>query len=427
MTAARPNPVPRLAAGLARRIRRPLAWARYRAGRVPLTPLVAPPDPPPPCGLFHEIPVVAQAHIYNGHSVPYQSMASGPVWPEGATVENWMRHCIYNYAYDVAPERPGGPMERIDRPCVWLGYMHLQFGHLVAEHLTRALWSRHCRPDDLYLYALPPGRRPGWPDYHFLDLMAWYGLPPAQLRQVTTPVLAAELRVYPQGELLGGAGPSGEYLDLLDRHVAASGLVPVPSDLLFVTRAGMLRHRTGSHAGEGYLAGLLRRRGVAVLDPVRSGVGAQLAAYAGARRIVFSEGSALHGRQLLGRLDQDLIVLNRRPGARTAQGVLIPRCRSLRYVEATAASAVPVAGAGDPRVADALALYDVPAVLAVFAELGVDLSRDWDEAAYRAAVASDAAIWARGLALADRGYQPAALAGLVRSALDRSAGGEAAA
>ena len=412
----------RVFSALSWRIRRPWDWARYRATRLPVTPLVGPAKPMPTVGLFRDIPVVAQVHAYN-HSVPGEAncMASGPVYPEGQT-EPWMRHCIYQSAHDVVPARPDGPMERISRPSVWLGYMHMQFGHLVTEHLTRALWSRTSRPDDLYLFVLAPGTRLGWPHYHFLDLLAWYGLPMAQLRQVTKPVLVSELRVYPQSELLMGAGPAGEYLDLLDRHVAASGLKPRKSDLLFVTRAGMLARRTGSHAGENLLRDILKQSGVTVINPTDMPLRDQLSAYAGAAKIVFSEGSALHGRQLLGRLDQDLIVLNRRVGARTGMSALAPRARSLTYIEASRSLAIPLAPWGEPRTGDALSFYDLDVVFDCFDKLGVSLRSRWDRHAYTRAVESDINLWVRQLATAGRGYDPATLEALAQTAWAKAGG-----
>ena len=94
-----------------------------------------------------------------------------------------------------------------------------------------------------------------------------------------------------------------------------------------VSRAGIAQRGGGGHAGESYLIGLLRSKGVTVLDPGQADLSVQMAAYAGAVRLIFAEGSALHGRQLLGRVAQDIDVLRRRPGKVMAQAQLQPRCR----------------------------------------------------------------------------------------------------
>lgn len=399
----------------------PIRWAEYRRTRMPLSPLVTPVEPQPPCGHFADIVVVPQTNAYRSHLPGSENaLCSGPIFPANG-VEPWMRHCMADHVADVAPIGPDGPLLHIDRPCVWLGYMQMHFGHLIAEHLTRALWTRVQRPDDLYLFVMPPGVPV---PYLLRDLFAWYGLSPLQTRQVTTPVFARELRVYPQGELFLGKGPSGQYLDLLDAHVAASGLRPRPARTVFVTRQGMLERSTGSHAGEGYLVELLRKLDVVILDPARQTMGQQLAAYAGAERLIFSEGSALHGRQLLGRIDQDIVVLNRRPGSRMAENVIAPRCRSLRYVEATSAIATPRHPEwGGEEWNLGLSVYDVFALHQALDSLDLDVGAIWDHAAYSRALHADATTWVNRLVGAGRGYDGAKLAGLARNAIDRTAKG----
>jgi hypothetical protein len=149
---------------------------------------------------------------------------------------------------------------------------------------------------------------------------------------------------------------------------------------------------------------------------------AQLQSYAGARRIVFSEGSALHGRQLLGRLDQDIVVLNRRHGARTAASALTPRCRSLTYAEVCHTIARPRTRSGSEIETDGLSFYDLAALWEVFAGLGIDLQRGWDQAAYRSAVVADLRRWVGGLATAGRDYDRAELEALALSALSDATG-----
>lgn len=401
-----------------RKAKGPINWARYGLNRLAVTPCVPPTEPQPDCGSFTNITVVSQANAYRSHLPGAENaLNSGPVFRE-VTPEPWMRHCMADHVADVLPVLPAianSRIERIERPCVWLGYMQMHFGHLIAEHLTRALWSRVQRPDDLYLFVMPPGTPV---PYLLRDLFAWYGLPPDQLRQVTTPVVAAELRIYPQGELFLGQGPSGQYLDLLDRHAAAASLRPRPADTVFVTRFGMLKHSTGSHAAEGFIVSLLRQRGVTVLDPATAPIREQLAICAGAQRLIYSEGSALHGRQLLGRIDQDIVVLNRRPGSRMAENVITPRCRSLRYVEATAAIAMPTHPEwGGLEWNLGLSVYDAAVLRHFFNSIGLDIDPIWDEATYRVALYADAETWVTRLDGAGRGYDRATLEALARNAI----------
>jgi hypothetical protein len=412
------------------RISQALAWRwknwrrriAHRPVAMPVSPWLGLPREAarPPFGLFHDIAIVPPTHSYTfGRRDPGHDLCCGPVFPaEG--VEPWMRHCIVNHINDTIPKAPAGPQVMLTRPCVWLGYMHLHFGHLVAEHMTRALWSRTMRPDDLYLFALPPGYKLKWTDPGFLDILAWYGLSRAQLLQVTVPLRAREMRVYPQAELLLGDAPSASYLEVQDKLLIDSRLTPIRSDILFVTRRGMLANGTGSHAAEAYLCRLLAQSGVRVLDPATAPLKAQLAAYSGARQIVFSEGSAMHGRQLLGRLDQTVTVLNRRPGARIGEASLRSRCREVSFVEVTAHAATPQAIWGGVQQNDALCLYDTDVLKATFGGLGVDLARQWNDNAYRQEVRQDAAVWVQAMAHDGRGYGIGMLRNLADQVLEKA-------
>jgi hypothetical protein len=155
----------------------------------------------------------------------------------------------------------------------------------------------------------------------------------------------------------------------------------------------MLAQAKSGAAGESYLVQVLQRAGVRVLDPGRARLGEQLAAYAGAGVLIFAEGSAVHGRQLLGWRDQSIVILNRRQGARMAEAAMTPRCRDLQYVEATGQGIGIGTMAAARQSALGLSLYDLAAVMAALARHGVDLTGLWDDAAYQAAVRADARTW----------------------------------
>lgn len=319
-----------------------------------------------------------------------QGMCCGPIWPEFES-QTWVRHNLEGRPVDLEPQAVARPANVLSRPSVWAGYLHFHFGHLVAEHAPRLLWSRYLRPDDLHLVAIRPGttRIPR----HVQEVLAWHGLGRRHLMVVTAPTLVRELRVVPQAEQFFGHGPDAAYLDLLDHHVRQSGLVPIRSDILYVTRQGLLPRGHGGHVGEGYLVRRLAERGVSILDPSTALLREQLARYAGARTIVFADGSAIHGRQMLGRIDQRIVVLARRAQARTAEPSIAPRCTDLAYVEATRAAAVPVRPDRRGMHAESVCFYDLDAVLAGLRDVGVDLSSGWNSNDYRASCEADVAAW----------------------------------
>ncbi|NCT13555.1 MAG: glycosyltransferase family 61 protein [Rhodobacterales bacterium] len=347
-----------------------------------------------PPAVFHDIVVMPGGAIRrDGH----RSIDAGPLWPD-FDQQTWVRQCYAGRPVDQAPAPPDGPVAVLDRPAVWGAPLRPHFGHLVSELLTRLPWSLQGRPDDAYLFATAPGQRPG---PAFQTLAAWFGLASSQILHVTRPVRVATLRVWPQAEQLDHGAPEPAYLDLLDTIAARNGLVPAKAPLLYVTRDGLLARGKGGHAGEHHLVACLSRLGVPVLDPATAPLPDQLAHYAGAGRIVFAEGSALHGRQLLGWRAQQIVVLNRRRGARTAAAALQARCRSLTYVETARDVILAPPHAGRQRPECALSHYDLAALFAAFAALGVDLAPVWDMAAHDAAVAADMAAWSTATARAE--------------------------
>ena len=313
----------------------------------------------------------------------------GPIWP-GFAYQTWVRHCRDGVAWDEKPDLP----ERLlpfDEPAVWGGFLDSHFGHFVADHLPRLALSLRERPRDAYLFTVDPGMTRhglgGW----VWQVFDWIGLPQDQVHLVTEGLYVSTLRVAPQAETLSQVGPAAAYLAAIAPW--GDAVTPVQAPLLYVSRTGLPQIGGGAQAGESYLVSQLQRLGVAVLDPARISIAQQMAQYAGAARLVFAEGSALHGRQLLGWLPQHIEVLRRRPGKQMAKAALTPRCQSLTYHDMAAGQLMVYWKNGMPRPDPALCLYDVPALMRVFQGFGVDLAQGWDHDAYRAAARADIAAW----------------------------------
>lgn len=339
----------------------------------------------PPMQLFRDIPVVPVT------TVRRLKGRGGPIWPDFER-QVAARHCRGGIASDLEPRRPAA-LRPLARPAVWGGFLAPQFGHLVAEHLTRLPQSLRDRPDDLYLFTtMPGGTVEGVPGYAW-DLIDWYGLSREQVEVVLQPFVVSELRVAAQGDMLGPIPTPPGYLDILDAISDRNGLVPQPDAFVYVTRAGMVPDGKGGHAGEGYLASVLAQAGVRVIDPGRLTIRQQMEVYAGARTLIFAEGSALHGRCLLGRVAQDIHVLRRRPTRNTAEVQLGLRCRRLAYHHVLAGRLGTRTDLRGNRDDLELALYDPVTLIAVLQGIGVDLSGQWDSEAYLNAVRSDLLGW----------------------------------
>lgn len=316
----------------------------------------------------------------------------GPLWPDFAR-QIGPRHGRHGRPIDARPPDPQGDLTEIPEPVSWGGQVYHHFGHQVADYATRVIQTRIERPGDPVLFLLRPDGQPDKLPGHFYQIMDWLGLPRDRIRLINAPHLARELRVAPQAEQLPDIGPSTAYLDALDANWQRHGLAPTQSDLLYVSRAAMIQTGAGGHAGERYLMQRLQAAGARVLVPEQAPLRHQLRAYAGSKHIVFSEGSAMHGRQLLGYVPQAITVLNRRPQARTALHILRPRCDSLVYAEVVHSLLCMVRPDGAPRLVDGLSLISPERLIQSLADLGVDLRTGWDAAAYGKIRDADILAW----------------------------------
>lgn len=334
---------------------------------------------------FSDVPVMP-LQAFSGHDPQ-----GGPVWPDFAT-QTTARFCRqHGTPVDVQPTLEACSAE-IQEDAVWGGYIHPHFGHLIAEHLTRVLPSIHARPDDLVLFNLEQDRDPETVPHFFYQILQWYGLPRERIRIISKPTRARKLSVLPQGEVLWGKAPDVSYLDLLDTLPGRNGLDPKAGDIVYVGRLGLVTAGLGAHLGEGYLVRLLQELGVTILDPARLDLRAQLECYAGAKTLIFAEGSALHGRQLLGRVRQDVYVLKRRVRY-LARPNMKPRARRLTYVS-TNGGTLRVRDRADKGFPHRNAVfYQTEALLGCFDAMGLNLRARWNQQAYLSAALDDAARW----------------------------------
>lgn len=315
----------------------------------------------------------------------------GPVWPAFGS-QTTARFCRKHGVPVDLPPKPEPCRAEIGEPAVYGGYIHPHFGHLIAEHLTRVLPSIHARPDDLVLFITENDRDPATvPDY-FYDVLHWYGLPKDRIRIIAEPTMVRRLSVVPQGEVLWGKAPDASYLKLLDALPERNGIAPVRSDTVYVGRLGLVAKGQGSHLGEAYLVQLLQELGVTILDPASLTLRQQMEYYSGAKTLIFAEGSAIHGRQLLGRVRQEVFVLKRRVRY-LARPLMRPRVRRLTYANANGRvlQVRDKANRGYPHLN--AVFYHTEGLLACFDLMGLDLRAKWDQDAYLAAALSDAAKW----------------------------------
>tara|TARA_R110002096_G_scaffold260779_5_gene454083 strand:+ start:4717 stop:5988 length:1272 start_codon:yes stop_codon:yes gene_type:complete len=350
----------------------------FAYGRQRLTPLTR----------FEDIPVVPVSQETG------MVLLGGPVW------ENWpqsgaLRHNRSGIPVDRKPPVPGGGLTDFTAPATWGGHAVPHFGHFIVEHSTRILQARVEHGAKKMLFTLPPGHTADQIPAFFWQILAWYGVETGNVSFVTAPLRVRELWAAPMAEQWAHVPTSEDYLSLLSENSAARGLKTKRNAIVYVARDRMEATAEGHNAGEPYLVSVLQRLGVTVIRPETLSLRDQLAYYQGAETLIFAEGSALHGLQLLGRRDQTVVVLNRRPNMRIGLSAIQPRVTTLAYAEVTRGTAAVLWPNGNPWIVRAISLYDVDCLPATFGRLGVPLSRVWDNAAYLAARDHGIRTWIR--------------------------------
>ncbi len=356
---------------------------------------------------------------------------AGPVWPpepeperelepeeasgdlpvaavETAPAPGLQRHWVNGHAVLTLPETSGREPEVVEGPCVWAGALMGHFGHFVAEHCQRLLFSRMLIPGARYIFTLPEGRGLNAVPSYFWDLCDWFEVPHEQILFVTDrPLLVRELHVLRQGEQLERinlpfdvihhkwCGPLPEYLEALGELQAGKQLGFATGGTVYVSRS-QLAPLTVRMPGESYLEAKLQELGVTVIWPEKMRLSEQIETYASAKRIIFAEGSSVHVRQFLGYLPQELCILVRRKDARFGREHLEPRADRVSYVDPIACNVLfSVTPDGSPSRHTSIPIFDQDLLLRQFAEFGIDLEPVWDRAAYRRAHDRDLGDWVR--------------------------------
>lgn len=319
------------------------------------------------------------------------SISPGADWPDFER-QHFARVLRHGMPVCARPAPVDAPVMADAAPAVFVGFRHGHFGHLIAEAAMRLPQTLAERPGARLVFTVvyAAGLRREVPV--FSAVLDWFGVDPGRVLLVGEPTRFRDLSVAAQAEHLGGPPPAEALLALLEGFNAPHRL-PAPTGATIYVSRGALEPGFGGHAGEAYLDHCLAEAGVQVVHPERLALAQQMRLLAGARHVVFAEGSALHGRQLLGRIDQDLSVLMRRDEQLMNLPELLARARSVEPVPAGRGGLHALDPKGGPRTFSALAFYDLPEVFDHFERLGVRLRPHWDAKAYEAARDAHVLAW----------------------------------
>ena len=343
---------------------------------------------------FSDLPIVPYDQLGN-RSRGLSLHLGGPIWP------NWSsqldaRHCRNGVPVDDRPNNPAYITDRIEGPTIWCGPISIHFGHQVAEFSTRILQAKLEYPNATFLFSSTKRRLKELnfntlekTPVFFRSILDWYDIKPTQVKIVDRPIIANELMVAPQAEQLGNLGPSSKYLDLMDEHVERKLQKKLKHKLTFVSRAGTNRH----FAAETYLEQFMRESGINVIRPETMSLEAQLAEYVASEQLIFSEGSALHGLQLLGRSLDNIYVLNRRLGSKLAKNMLKVRAKSLVYLDCIQEFIYGYSSFGKPKELDGITFLNEGLLLEHLHSIDPSLKSCWNHSLYLEHRDRDVAAW----------------------------------
>ncbi|MCB1405142.1 MAG: DUF563 domain-containing protein [Rhodobacteraceae bacterium] len=319
----------------------------------------------------------------------------GVLWPDFDMQENarlWRK----SKPRCPCPEIDGRNARIIEEPGVFVSMHDLHFGHIVSETVSRIPQSLAQAPGLPLYFSAKPDMDAAQPSAVFRAIMEWLNVPMDRVRFIREPTLFRELHVAVQAEHLDGPAPPDEYLDLLEARIKGNLEPTRPEGIVFVSRA-QLGPESEQTAAERYLAFCLERLGVRVVHPETLTLPQQMRVYAGAKHLVFSEGSAIHGRQLLGRIDQHISVLRRRFRSHIAQHQIEPRCTSLTYVPCFKGALSFPWPEGFPRNISTCSEYRLGPVFEHFESLGIPLRQVWKQRVYERTRDDDILAWIRAL------------------------------
>lgn len=257
----------------------------------------------------------------------------GPHWPDWEN-QTFARH--YRAGRKVDKEPSFQPATEVYHDLIaWCGAAHCHYGHQIADFSTRILPSLTVQPEVTLGFTVDRNAnfiRHSSAVQSFNDILQWLRVKPYQIKIFSQPTIVEKLLVTPQAEQLNGAPPEPEYLDILDDIVRQNIGLPTPKEqIVFISRAGI----PDRLAGEAYIEKVLSQSGVRIVRPERIPLAQQLAIYAQTEQLIFTEGSALHSLQLLGRIPAEICVLTRRPQRRLAEAAVAARATRLFYLDAT--------------------------------------------------------------------------------------------
>lgn len=262
----------------------------------------------------------------------------GPVFPD----KDWNEENIFRhyrkfrdgcYPVDKKPLISDEICETIDKTLNYGGVAIGHFGHFIADFCVNRIIPLLVEvPENPFLIILVRKNK---------DLNTWQReilfkiLGIRKVEYLTDkPIRVKKLYIAPQIERLHcgilSESYKESYLDFLDENIKRlfGDINTIKGKKVFISRLNL----PNRIIGESYLCELFSKLGYKIIFPEKISVYEQLYEYLTSELLVFTEGSSIHGLQLLGRLkDKMIVIINRRPNFRLGKELLELRCSDSKF------------------------------------------------------------------------------------------------
>jgi hypothetical protein len=336
---------------------------------------------------------LARGEIYTAKIQSFRgdmvSFNGGPVI-DTPQIDRRLRHSRYHQPFDKFELNVD--YKKMDGEFFYGGPIFHHFGHYMSEMVHRIvpvlLSSKSAGRDWLFvdMHRKPRASFRALPSV-FRAVADFFDINVEKIKVINSDVEVDSLEIVEQGSDFGG-GPKPGYLDDLKSvvHQKLDDLfegVHFPKKV-YVTRSGI--PHGGSFLGERYLESLLEASGFKIFHPERESLTMQMQTYRSAETLIFSEGSACHGVELLGRNSLGrVIVLGRRENS---VGIFesIFRQRTNEYfqecVSVDVGSVVTRRGGDKPLSEFSVYFFDIPKLVRVLSNENILVTKLFDKTKY---------------------------------------------
>jgi tetratricopeptide (TPR) repeat protein len=273
------------------------------------------------------------------------------------------------------------------------------FGHILAEMIHRILPTKLFFPElrqYLILTAIDDSSSVGIDSLcpTFREVLDFFEIDPQSILVLNEDVVVERLSICEQGSCLGGK-PNPWYLQALGEF-STKRLNKIHGTKREHTKVFVSKSRLphgGKILGLGYIEEVLRKDDFFIFYPEEVPLTRQLDIYRKAREIVFEEGSACHGAQLLGRdvLNRSFLIARRRDHAGMFADVLRSHSKSLEFFSDSyfLGTIIVNAAEGFPHSEFGVSLLDLDRFVNFFRQHGLAKVEDIDIRRYFEAAEED--------------------------------------